>query len=65
MELALSHPTGQSGRRPRPGSRSDGGTTRDPGWANGLRKLYNSVLTEPLPDTFDDLLKKLDQDSDK
>lgn len=32
----------------------------DPGWANGLRQLYDSVVDEPLPDTFKDLLSKLD-----
>ncbi len=32
-----------------------------PEWADGLRKLYDSVVEEPLPDSFDDLLKKLDQ----
>nr|WP_272942462.1 NepR family anti-sigma factor [Novosphingobium sp. Rr 2-17] len=32
----------------------------EPGWAGGLRKLYNSVVEEPLPDSFKDLLKKLD-----
>ena len=36
----------------------------EPGWANGLRQLYNSVLSEPLPDSFDDLLRKLDKGSD-
>ena len=29
--------------------------------AEGLRQLYNSVVHEPLPDSFDDLLKKLDR----
>lgn len=38
-----------------------GGSERQPGWADGLRKLYDSVANEPLPDSFDDLLKKLDQ----
>ena len=33
----------------------------EPGWAGGLRKLYNSVVDEPLPDSFKDLLKKLDE----
>jgi hypothetical protein len=33
----------------------------EPGWAEGLRQLYNSVVHEPLPDSFDDLLKKLDR----
>lgn len=33
---------------------------KDPEWANGLRKLYDSVVDEPLPDSFKDLLAKLD-----
>jgi hypothetical protein len=36
----------------------------EPGWAGGLRKLYNSVVEEPLPDSFKDLLKKLDDSDD-
>lgn len=53
-------------RRPgfrQPGSRplTEGG---EPGWAGGLRKLYNSVVDEPLPDSFKDLLKKLDDSDD-
>ena len=31
-----------------------------PGWASGLRQLYDSVVDEPLPDSFKDLLSKLD-----
>ncbi|HEY8603782.1 MAG TPA: NepR family anti-sigma factor [Tsuneonella suprasediminis] len=31
-----------------------------PGWANGLRQLYDSVVEEELPDSFKDLLSKLD-----
>jgi hypothetical protein len=31
-----------------------------PEWADGLRQLYDSVVDEPLPDTFRDLLAKLD-----
>jgi hypothetical protein len=31
-----------------------------PGWASGLRQLYDSVVDEPLPDSFSDLLSKLD-----
>ena len=34
-----------------------------PGWANGLRQLYDSVVEEPLPDNFKDLLSKLDKKS--
>lgn len=40
------------------------GADREPGWAHGLRKLYNSVVDEPLPDSFRDLLKKLDGSDD-
>ncbi|MBU3993225.1 MAG: hypothetical protein KKA12_11875 [Alphaproteobacteria bacterium] len=35
-----------------------------PEWADGLRQLYDSVVNEPLPDSFADLLSKLDE-SDK
>jgi hypothetical protein len=31
-----------------------------PEWADGLRRLYDSVVDEPLPDSFRDLLDKLD-----
>ena len=36
---------------------------KQPEWSEGLRKLYDSVVEEPLPDSFEDLLKKLDQAS--
>jgi hypothetical protein len=29
-------------------------------WASGLKQLYDSVLDEPIPDAFKDLLSKLD-----
>jgi hypothetical protein len=35
-------------------------TPRDPEWAAGLKRLYDSVVEEPIPDSFKDLLKKLD-----
>ena len=31
-----------------------------PDWANGLRRLYDSVVEEELPDSFKDLLSQLD-----
>jgi hypothetical protein len=34
-----------------------------PGWASGLRQLYDSVAHEPLPDNLKDLLSKLDAKS--
>ncbi|MEX0342564.1 MAG: NepR family anti-sigma factor [Erythrobacter sp.] len=33
---------------------------KDPDWANGLKQLYDSVVEEPLPDSFQDLLDQLD-----
>ena len=31
-----------------------------PDWASGLRRLYDSVVDEPLPDSFSKLLDDLD-----
>ncbi|WP_230292114.1 NepR family anti-sigma factor [Croceicoccus sp. Ery5] len=33
-----------------------------PDWATGLRQLYDSVVEEPLPDSFSDLLSKFDEE---
>lgn len=33
---------------------------RKPAWASGLQQLYDSVIEEPLPDSFKDLLSRLD-----
>src|SRR3954465_1914228 len=33
--------------------------TPQPEWASGLKRLYNSVVEEPLPDSFADLIAKL------
>ena len=46
-----------------PASPTEGKRNR-PEWADGLRQLYDSVLNEPLPDSFADLISKLDE-SDK
>jgi len=35
-------------------------TQRGPEWASGLKQLYDSVIEEPIPDAFKDLLSKLD-----
>jgi hypothetical protein len=48
-------------RKRKPGQSSKARNAKEPGWADGLRQLYNSVVHEPLPDSFDDLLKKLDR----
>lgn len=66
MEFVLSQPPGMDDRKRTPGrsesarGRAEAGRA-EPGWADGLRQLYNSVVHEPLPDSFDDLLKKLDR----
>ena len=36
----------------------------DPEWTAGLKKLYDSVLDEPLPDSFSNLLSKLDENKE-
>jgi hypothetical protein len=33
---------------------------RGPEWASGLKQLYDSVVDEPIPDAFKDLLSRLD-----
>lgn len=37
-----------------------GRTAPQPEWATGLKRLYNSVVEEPLPDSFAELIAKLD-----
>lgn len=39
---------------------TDGKRRSEPEWAAGLKKLYDTVVDEPLPDSFKDLLAKLD-----
>lgn len=49
------------GRKNKPGAEpKSGAKSRDPEWAAGLKRLYDSVVEEPLPDSFSELLKKLD-----
>lgn len=43
-----------------PAPTGPGGKSQDPDWANGLKRLYDSVVEEPLPDSFQDLLDQLD-----
>lgn len=44
------------------GGESGGGNARQraPEWADGLKQLYDSVVEEDLPDSFKDLLDRLD-----
>ena len=61
MEFVLSQPPGMDDRKRTPDPSAAARDATEPGWAEGLRQLYNSVVHEPLPDSFDDLLKKLDR----
>lgn len=54
---ANQHPKPRRGRKPQ-----DTATIAKPSWADDLRKLYDDVVAEPLPDSFEELLRKLDQD---
>ena len=48
--------------QPKPKSGSSEKAAR-PGWTHGLRQLYDQVVEEELPDSFQDLLARLDEDS--
>jgi len=54
----MSEPSEQ-GRKGPPKS-ADANKPANPEWADGLKRLYDSVVEEPLPDAFADLLSKLD-----
>jgi hypothetical protein len=48
-----------SDRKPPPASADQ--SQRAPEWADGLKQLYDSVVEEDLPDSFKDLLARLDE----
>ena len=48
-----------------PPQKSDNAKPTDPQWTSGLKRLYDSVVDEPLPDSFTDLLSKLDENEGK
>jgi hypothetical protein len=50
---------GKTGK-PLKGKKQTTTSKHGPDWASGLKQLYDSVIEEPLPDTFKDLLAKLD-----
>lgn len=41
------------------------GKKKKPEWAKGLKQFYDSVVDEPLPDSFADLLARLDDEASK
>ncbi len=50
---AKGSPSGEPGKGTKPMSK--------PQWADSLRNLYESVVDEPIPDSFKDLLAQLDE----
>jgi hypothetical protein len=42
------------------GGSGDSARQRPPEWADGLKQLYDSVVEEDLPDSFKDLLDRLE-----
>jgi hypothetical protein len=46
--------------KPAKGDKMNSKPKRGPEWASGLKQLYDSVVDEPLPDAFKDLLSRLD-----
>jgi hypothetical protein len=52
--------TGKKRMKNMDSDRRQRGRQASPDWASGLRRLYDSVVEEPLPDTFNQLLDKLD-----
>ena len=63
-ELELNEADGSKAANDRFGEPAESRPIRKPGWTVGLKQLYDSVVDEPLPDSFEDLLKKLDGDKD-
>ena len=56
---------GMSSKQDSPGAKQTRRARSKPVWAEGLRRMYDEVVDEQLPDDFADLLKKLDQASDR
>ena len=55
-------PTGDARAADAPHDINGAGANSTPEWANGLRQLYDSVIEEPIPDSFKDLLAQLNDD---
>ena len=63
-ELELNEADGRKAANDTFGKPAANRPIRKPGWTVGLKQLYDSVVDEPLPDSFEDLLKKLDGSKD-
>ncbi|AWW75796.1 hypothetical protein CD351_15300 [Erythrobacter sp. KY5] len=51
----------ETDRSPDKGDEANDKETEAPAWADGLKELYDSVVDEPLPDSFLDLLEQFDK----
>ena len=51
---------GAAKKRKPAGRAKEDSKARGPEWTSGLKHLYDSVVEEPIPDAFKDLLAKLD-----
>ncbi|RPF72793.1 hypothetical protein EG799_09870 [Aurantiacibacter spongiae] len=47
------------------GGKAEKGKRKEPDWTSGLKRLYDQVVDEPLPDSFNELLSKLDKNEGK
>lgn len=50
-----------SGTSAKPGETKDHNPMSEPQWADSLRNMYESVVDEPIPDSFKDLLAQFDE----
>ena len=58
-------PSGKDTKEPEKHGGNPPGKKASPDWADGLRQLYDSVVDEPIPDSFKDLLAQLDESDDE
>ena len=66
QELRVTMMASENNKKPAADGKDGKGAIRaEPEWADGLKQLYDSVVDEPLPASFRDLLAKLDDRDDK
>jgi hypothetical protein len=58
--MASNHGPSSHGQGDGGGEGKDSASRRPPEWADGLKQLYDSVVEEALPDSFKDLIDRLD-----
>ena len=58
--MASNHGPSNHGQGNKASEGKDSASRRPPEWADGLKQLYDSVVEEALPDSFKDLIDRLD-----